>query len=400
MTQTDTSLRYDWLPTVDGFATYEAPETSQQVADFLATCSVESRPVVPVGAGRALALGNLTVSGAVALETRHLNQIRTYEPTDMTLSVDAGVSLAEITELIGARGQLLPVEAPYPETATIGGLLATGLNGPRRYGGGSLRDVLIGIEVAYPDGTVGRAGGMVVKNVSGFDLMRLHLGALGTLGVITSANFKVLARPRDEMSFVATVESIEIAQSISAELRSIANRPVALVVRLLDGQVSIAARYEGRAQGLAAVANRVSALFSDATKLGGADSMHYWQDLLNERQFDGTPETRVQIGVRPSDTFGAVSALHHAFETRTPPDLRIEAEPGLGQILVEWTGDFIDMGTVVPDAIVRMLDGPIAIRQQIDIWGNEPETIGLMRRLKQEYDPSAILNPGRYAGRL
>ena len=106
---------------------------------------------------------------------------------------------------LAERGQTLPVDVADAEHATIGGMIATAMAGPRRFGSGTLRDLLIGIAVAYPDGTVGKAGGLVVKNVTGFDLMRLHLGALGTLGVIVSANFKVLpiATGRGDRAFGA-----------------------------------------------------------------------------------------------------------------------------------------------------------------------------------------------------
>ncbi len=100
----------------------------------------------------------------------------------MTISVEAGATIGSVSRELAARGQTIPIEVPAPDSETIGGLIATGLCGPRRYGSGSLRDALIGIQVAYPDATLGNAGGMVVKNVSGFDLMRMHLGAVGTLG--------------------------------------------------------------------------------------------------------------------------------------------------------------------------------------------------------------------------
>jgi glycolate oxidase FAD binding subunit len=395
-TQIDSRLTF--LPTVAGLTETVEPSTPDAVAEVLATCARENRVVVPVGGGCALPLGNLTEPDALALKTGSLNRIRSYESTDMTLSVEAGVSLSEIQRVLGERGQMIPIEAPEPETATIGGLLATALTGPRRYGGGTLRDVLIGIEVAYPDGTVGKAGGMVVKNVSGFDLMRLHHGALGTLGVITSANFKVLARPRAELTYVTPVPDLEAARALSDKLRPLADRPVALVIRSIDSSITISARYEGRESGLNAVRTRVGDVLAGGMVLAGADSADYWQDLINERQLDQERTWRLQIGCRPSESFDVSRAVIDL----AGPGVRAEIEPGIGSVLIATDGilDLAGIQAVVGDAIVRVLDAPLAVRTGIDVWGAQPGTIDLMRRLKHEFDPSLILNRGRFAGHI
>jgi glycolate oxidase FAD binding subunit len=156
----------------------EAPESSRDLAKLLAEVAAGGDAVSPIGGGTKQAFGNPLSRETVTLSTAKLNQVLAYEPDDMTLSVQAGATMASVWNLLDQRGQTIPIDVPLPETETIGGLIATGLCGPRRFGSGSLRDVLIGIEAAYPDGTLGNAGGMVVKNVSGFDLMRMHLGAL------------------------------------------------------------------------------------------------------------------------------------------------------------------------------------------------------------------------------
>ncbi len=180
------------------------PERPADVAELLAGAASDGLAVAPIGGATSLALGNLPERLDVGLSTARLRGIIHYEPTDLTLSVAAGSPLADVQAVLAEHGQTLPIEVPRSERATIGGLIATALAGPRRYGAGTLRDLLIGISAAHPSGTVTKAGGLVVKNVTGFDLMRLYLGSLGTLGVIVSANFKVLPLPRHETTLHAT----------------------------------------------------------------------------------------------------------------------------------------------------------------------------------------------------
>ncbi len=296
----------------------------------------QGRSIVPVGSGGALALGNPAPVDSIGLSTRALNQVIDYQSTDMTLSVGAGITLAEVQAVIGANGQALPIEAVDPEQATIGGLLATALSGPRRYGGGTLRDVLIGIAIAYADGTVGKAGGLVVKNVSGFDMMRLHYGALGTLGVIVSANFKVLPTIRNEFTAEWTFESLRDAQQTADALRNPLIRPTALTVSQELGGWVVRSRFEGRPGGLNAVSARIGdrlGLPPDSTtnsrQLPGRDS---WGDgrlpirLRSESGSGAGPQTRLR--------------LQSSFElARTCSVLRLLAvnwNPELGLVTASW----------------------------------------------------------------
>ncbi|HRA46735.1 MAG TPA: FAD-binding oxidoreductase [Thermomicrobiales bacterium] len=403
MTATAPAL-HTWLPNVDGFGRLVAPHDSQSVAATLADCVRDGQTVVPVGGGGALGLGNLTDPGALALSTLNLNQILSYEATDMTLSVQAGVSLATIQGELGKQGQMLPIEAPHPETATIGGLLATALTGPRRYGGGTLRDVLIGIEVAYPDGTVGKAGGMVVKNVSGFDMMRLHYGALGTLGIITSANFKVLARPRAEVTYISRPLPFAEAIDLGKQLRPLENRPVALVINRSEAGWTVSARFEGRMSGLTAVESRIAPLFAEGITHAGPDSSEYWQEIMDNRAYTGEQVLRLQIGGRPATITSEARRIVDTLESKADTIRDCSVEPGLGQILVTLTEPLPSLetlrGLLGTDLTLRIHEAPLAYRQGIDIWGETPQTIDLMQRLRREYDPTPIINPGRFAGRL
>ncbi|MEA2598117.1 MAG: glycolate oxidase binding subunit, partial [Thermomicrobiales bacterium] len=220
------------LTTVDGYTPIRIvePERPSDVAEVLADAAAEGLAVTPIGGGTSLGLGNVPERLDIGLSTNRLRGIIDYEPADLTLSVAAGSPFADVQAVLAEHGQTLPIEVPHPDRATIGGLIATALAGPRRYGAGTLRDLLIGVSAAHPSGTVTKAGGMVVKNVTGFDLMRLYLGSLGTLGVLVSANFKVLPLPRFEATLLVTYSALAPALDAANRIRVGRVQPVSLEV--------------------------------------------------------------------------------------------------------------------------------------------------------------------------
>jgi glycolate oxidase FAD binding subunit len=396
------------VPGTDVIARVETPGSSAQVAELLAVAAQEGNAVRIVGGGGALALGNPVRGADWSLSTNRLNRIIEYQPTDMTLSVEAGARLADVSAALAEHGQMLPIEAPDPAVATIGGLLATGLTGPRRYGAGTLRDVLIGIAVAYPDGTVGKGGGMVVKNVSGFDMMRIHYGAMGTLGVIVSANFKVLPLPRAEFTLFARFADLSSASTAAAALRASDVRPAAIVVRAVDGDWTLAARYEGRDSGLSAVRARLANLrFQHPEFLDRAHSTEHWRDLMSGRSLNRPEEVRVRITVAPVVTLGVAQSIHSSLPSNLKVP-RFEIEHGLGMITLSVNSPNQDEARSIvrrlradqEGGVVTLLAAPDAFKAGIDVWGQEPATLDIMRALKREFDPAGILNPGCFVGSI
>ncbi|MBA3414336.1 MAG: FAD-binding oxidoreductase, partial [Chloroflexia bacterium] len=247
------------------------PESADEVAAVLAEGARRKFACAPIGGGTKLALGNPLERLDVALSTRRLGGVIDYVPTDLVLSVGAGAKVGDVQAILAEHGQGLPIDAPAD--ATIGGLIATALAGPRRLGYGTLRDLLIGIAVAHPGGTVTHAGGMVVKNVSGFDLPRVYHGSLGTLGVIVSANFKVLPLPRHETTILAAYDSLAEALAAAGRVRGSRLRPTALEVTNSGGGWGIAVRLEGRPDTLSPAADETRRLTGgDAWTLEGGES--------------------------------------------------------------------------------------------------------------------------------
>lgn len=398
----------DVLPSVDGIVVprIERPDSTEALSELLAGASGRELGVTPIGGGTLLALGNVPEAPAVAVSTIALNRVIAYEPADLTLSVESGATLADINRTLGEQGQWLPIEAPFPERSTIGGLIATAFAGPRRLGSETIRDLIVGISVVHANGTISKAGGTVVKNVTGFDMMRLYHGSLGTLGIITSANFKVLPRPRTERTLFATFTDLDQALASARAILQSRARPVALDVLSRNGAVewTLAARFEGRA-------GTVSVMESEArSPLGGsrvetaddADSAAWWQRELNQWNEPSTA-IRVRLTCRPRLVDALTKSVLSHFEVFPPR--AVSVAPGLGRVDFEFdldiTGDDRDeFFRILHQGAdnVAVISAPPEFKRGIDVWGRAPETIDVMHALKEQFDPGRILNRGRFAG--
>jgi glycolate oxidase FAD binding subunit len=387
------------------------PGDAQETAAALAEAAALGRAVTPVGGGTALNLGNPPERVDRVLSTERLAGIIDYEPTDLVLSVGAGARFGDVQAVLAEHGQRLPLDPPGGADATIGGLIATSRWGPLRYSAGTLRDLLIGIAVAHPSGTVSKAGGMVVKNVSGYDMPRLYLGSLGTLGVVVSANFKVLPRPRAEATVIATYGEAAKAFSTASALRNGREPIAALEVAFLDAAWHLAARIEGRDETVAAVAGRISAIAGgDVNRVGGLESANWWASYVAKQQIaDDENEVLVRCGARPKETAVLATDMAAALSEYGVTTPHLAVSPGLGAVVARL--DFGNRGSAafladlqgvlldIADT-VTILAAPPSWKHGIDVWGRLPEGFDVMRSLREQFDPKRTINPGRFAGFL
>ena len=171
------------------------PATVAELCEIVKAARAAGQGVYPVGGRTTLDVGLPPIKPGVAVDTTALNRVIDYPARDMTITVQAGITIAALQAELAKEGQWLPVDVASPEQATLGGAIALNQSGPRRYGYGTLRDYVIGISFVTDDGVEVKAGGRVVKNVAGYDLMKLQIGAVGTLGVVTQVTLKVKPRP-------------------------------------------------------------------------------------------------------------------------------------------------------------------------------------------------------------
>lgn len=402
------------IPAIDGVTPDRivAPESAEEIADILAEAAGRSLAVAPIGGGTALGLGNVPERLDLAVSTERLTGVIDYEPMDLVLSIGAGAKFSDAQAILAKHGQGIPIEAPLEANATIGGLIATALAGPRRLGSGTLRDLLIGISVAHPSGTVTKAGGMVVKNVTGFDLTRLYLGSLGTLGVIVSANFKVLPKSRAESTLLLHASSIDQGAIAAAAIRASSLQPIALELTQTGSDWRLAVRIEGREGTVATSADRVLGLVKlDYELLEGPESAAWWRTYVDAQApaLNSPREVVVRCGVRPRAT---VDLLRNALDKASSHSLSasyIAASPGLGSVILRLESTEAISGSdlarlqsdlhEIADTVTVLAANPEA-KRAIDVWGKSPGTLDLMQSLKNQFDPARVLNPGRFAGRI
>jgi glycolate oxidase FAD binding subunit len=350
--------------------TIEKPKTDAELARVLGEAAEAGQAVVPVGGGRASGMGGVVERCDVELHTTGLDRVIEHSPADMVISVEAGITLESVQAELARSGQFLPIDPFNSPGHTIGGLLATAWGGPLRLRFGSARDFLIGIRVALPDGRLASAGGRVVKNVSGYDLMKLHYGAMGTLGVIVAASFKVFPKPLHDV----TLESTDGWPAVERAL-DLALPPVALEM-FSDGRV--VARFFGSPDAVKATAAHLGWDERDPS---------IWSEHAR-----AAPERWARIAVPRARMRDLLESL--------PAKSMWWASPGVG--IAHWSFDGTNDLTRARSAAeaaggsLMLLAAPDDVKRTAGAWGTPPETLEVMRRMKDAFDPDHLLNPGRF----
>lgn len=401
------------------------PASAEELAATLCDAAARGQAVVPWGAGTLQHLGGAPAPGAVTLRTGALDRIIEYTPADLTITVEAGATLGAVQAALRAQGQWLPWDPPVPATATIGGLLAAGASGPLRLGYGTPRDWVLGMRMALGDGRLVKSGGKVVKNVAGYDTHKLHIGALGTLGVILEATFKLVPLPEHSVTLLLACRDRAEAGALAERLRARPLAPASLL--LLDqatagvysthapadlpGATIVAVRFTGVAGAVTRQLQEAGRAASGIaiTELDQPAGQAFWQGIATfAAPAPHASELLIRAGVPPANLIALMDALEHQ-ALRNGIPLRIAGYGGVGLAYARWP---LPEGVRSPDiagavaalrAMVAQLNGyvviedaPAALRTHLDLWGPPQTPLPLMRALKAQWDPQRILNPGRY----
>jgi len=380
------------------------PCSAVEVARVLSCAAVAGVSVAPRGGGTKMDWGNAPPSIDIVLSIKRLNRVLEHAWGDMTATVEAGCTVAQVQEVLAAHGQHLALDPLWMNKATMGGVLATNDSGALRVRFGALRDLIIGITVVLPDGTIARSGGKVVKNVAGYDLPKLMTGALGTLGVIVEATFRLYPLAREVGTLSFALPTIAAANELTLAIQDSTLAPTGVQIRasaLEQPQVDV--RFEGVA---AAIEAQTQTLFSMAA---GAKQIESKPGTWNAREdlWSGAPSSLIcKASVLPSHLACMCEALNRVAASSNIKWRAVMQSIGLGALQIE-ANDAGSLLTVLEDlrAELRKLGGslvllrcPLEMKQHVDVWDTSGDALPLMRRVKERFDPGGILNPGRFVG--
>jgi glycolate oxidase FAD binding subunit len=402
------------------------PTTVTEAAQVIEFTQQHHLTLFPRGGGSRTNLGGLAEQIDVMLITTRLARLLEHEAPDLTCHVEAGVTLAQLQQQLATKGQRLSLDAPNADQATIGGLLATNASGPKRLRYGTARDLLIGLKVIQASGEVARSGGRVVKNVAGYDLNKLYIGSLGTLGVIVEANFKLHPLPAAEYTLLLTYTSANNAmQTVMAITRSPLT-PSALELidaraandmsdffgfRLPTDGYTLAVNFEGSPVTIKRqinethlLARKYHVLLGD--DLEGEEQERFWEVVREHIQGSLTCKVSIPVSqIAPYlQTIDDVCHRHdleaatiaHAgngilYVELRPSDALQRLVPAIYELRIKAREE---RGSLVIERC------PVDLKRRISIWEEPGRDFPMMQRLKQQFDPEGTFVRGRFLGGL
>ena len=367
------------------------PRSAEELASTLRDLVAAKRSIRVFGARTKDRMAGPIAAADCELSTAAMDRVLSYEPRDLTISVEPGVRWADLLALLARNGQGILIDPPFGSAATVGGVLASNTSGPRRLLYGSARDVVIGMKFATLEGKVIQSGGNVVKNVAGLDMAKLMIGSFGTLAVIASVNFKLTPLPEHSRTFVFSCASVDEAAAVRGRVFAGPLQPCAM-----DLLNAAAAKRVGLAEkpalliaasGTSAVLDRFAKELTGASEtLDGDDETRLW---LKVREFTpamlaASPDTVV---VRtPVTLTDVLTVLHSA----AGPAI---ARAATGVVYSYSLGDEPRLAGTIEFA-------PESIRQTAELWPSSGNSLGVMERIKTMFDPGRLLNRGRLYGRI
>jgi glycolate oxidase FAD binding subunit len=359
-----------------------------------------------VGGGTQLDLGNRPAALDTIVRTTALDRVIDYTPEDQTITVESGMTLAALDRVLAEQGQMLPLDGGDRERATVGGAIAANLAGRHRLRYGTVKDMIVGVAIVRPDGTPSRGGGKVVKNVAGFDLPKLMVGSLGTLGAIATATLRVCPAPEATAFVTGAYDEDDgfVARDVAALSAALVRErlePVAMWASSRpDGRYRTTVEFAGSRVAVEAQCRACEQLIAEC----GVSAR-----ICESDTDEGEHETRARYAAAPRIRIGfppaSLAQLDDLIRPLIDGDTSVNVYPGVG-IAVIRPAESVDHGALL--AVVRKREDMTAVVEamppqwaaDVDAWGNPPRALRLMRALKTSFDPRGLCNPGRYVGGL
>lgn len=396
------------------------PASLEQLSRVLALACDGRLAVVPRGAGSSLELGNPPSRVDIVLDLTGLDQVIEHNPDDLTITVQAGISAGALAARLASHRQWLALDPPGVAARTVGGIVATNASGPRRVRYGTSRDLLLGVRFVQADGVVTWGGSKVVKSVSGYDVPKLMVGALGTLGVLAEVTLRLHPLPEAERSWLVLFDNARAAQALVERVVDSALQPSRLelyntrALQLVSGESAGA----GAAISISSVDAAVREQGERLTAIAGTCAGRivplpdgFWSAA---ECATAPPEssTVLHVTTLADRLAGTIGAVEDAFRIVAPrAEVRLSGCAPLGTLRAVVGGATAAETAAVTTRIralatevggsVVIARGSVELRRFVDPWGPvEPRVLALMRALRDEFDPGRVLNPGRYVGGL
>ncbi len=395
-----------------------APGSIEEVCEVMRLAHQEAWKVVPAGAATWLDVGNPLAGAHLVVSTGRLNQVLDHEPADLVASAQAGVTLGTFNQTLARGRQWLPLDPPDDGRATIGGVVATGLSGPQRYGYGAPRNFVIGMSVVLADGKLVKAGGRVVKNVAGYDLCKLFTGSYGTLGLITELTFKLRPWPAKEVTVLAAgprnavlnaAHSIHKASLFQTALELLSTEMArCLKVEISPGSVLMLCRFAGNEKTVLYQVETATTLLRGTTGITDIETEFEDQSLwrmLAAAAMKVDQELSWRATVKPAELGQFLNVIEDEYLSSFS-SLLWQAELADGRMRAI---DCASRETRECIQVVKSLramaeslggsltieDAPAEFKTELDSWGDFGSATNLMKRVKGQLDPQNILSPGR-----
>ena len=380
------------------------PGTESELAEVLRLSNEAGLAVIPRGGGTKLGWGNPPARADLILSTARLTEIIEHAWADLTVSVEAGCTIQRLQETLAQHGQRLALDPLWPEKATVGGVLSTNDSGALRLRFGALRDLIIGATIALADGTLASSGGKVVKNVAGYDLPKLVTGALGTLGVIVRAVFRLHPLPRNTRSFSISAADAEVTQRFVLAVQDSKLAHTFLQSHFSNDATPVSdILFEGTEAGLSAQETQLRTLSGAASATAASTSTWNARQELWGLSDSGTTAI-AKISILPADLARAIGGVARAAQLHQLGWGALVYATGIGWVRLEGQPVALKKALQLLRVELETHGGSlVALRRpekvaEFDAWGNAGDALALMKAVKQQLDPKNTLNPGRFVG--
>ena len=401
------------------------PGSIQEVQDVLRFAAKQDLSVMPAGAGTKLGIGNLPEKVDVVLATTRLNSVIEYEPADLTVTVEAGIPLAVLQTELAKYRQFLSLNPPYAAQCTIGGIVATNASGSFRLRYGTARNQVLGLKVVHANGTVVKSGGKVVKNVAGYDLNKLYIGAFGTLGIITEVTLKL--SPISVRQAILTASFQNVQGAADTGLNIVGSQTLPMFVNLFvnadlrrneteaaasENLPMLVVGFGGDPETVAWQLTHCKEIMEQNGAIGVTivedEPLQNLQEAIQEFPADSRDSERViaKLNLKRTDVAEFAAQVVDASWAR---DVQMMTLLGSGvlyltipvvsdtdfQLLANALTQLRESAMAVQGNLI-IETAPSELKQHIDVWGTVGGTLSLMKQVKTKFDPDGLLNPGRF----